>query len=121
MKIHKSTVAEIGKSHPRSRAIEQVILDLLKSRDMRPGDSINIILAQYEVERRGINTIDFSAGVVLLLERGLLDMQGNVFYLTDAGFDALRWDERGVQAQGACPHNSAFDPTDAAWQSVLAA
>lgn len=121
MKHQKSTVAEIGKPHPRSGATELVILDLLLSRDMRPGDSINIILAQYEVEQRGIGTIDFSVGVVQLLERGLLDMQGNVFYLTGAGFDALRRDNRGGRAHGAYPHNTACDPADATWRSALAA
>ncbi|MBI2354124.1 MAG: hypothetical protein HYV06_03685, partial [Deltaproteobacteria bacterium] len=98
MKHQKGQFAEIGKPHPRSGAIDQVILDLLQSRDMRPGDSINIILAQYEVEQRGFNTVDFSTGVVQLLERGLLDMQGNVFYLTGAGFEALRRDRRGGYA-----------------------
>ncbi|MBI2355407.1 MAG: hypothetical protein HYV06_10375, partial [Deltaproteobacteria bacterium] len=67
------------------------------------------------------NTVDFSTGVVQLLERGLLDMQGNVFYLTGAGFEALRRDRRGGYAQGVCPHNSSSDPADAAWRSVLAA
>lgn len=90
MNLWKSATAENGEEHLQSRAIEPVILDLLRSRDMRPGDSINIILAQYESERRGISTAEFSAVVVRLLERGLLNIQGNAFYLTEAGFAALR-------------------------------
>lgn len=94
MNLRKCASAESGEGHLRSRAIERVILDLLQSRDMQPGDSINIILAQYESERRGINTGEFSAVVVRLLERGLLNMQGNAFYLTDEGFAALRREGR---------------------------
>jgi hypothetical protein len=86
------------KDYPRDGATKQAILELLQSRDMRPGDSINIILAQFEVERRGIDHTEFSVGVVQLLDNGLLDMQGNTFYLTDAGFDALRHGKEHARA-----------------------
>ena len=77
-------------SHVQDGATRQAILELLQSRNMRPGDSINIILAQFEIERRGIDNNKFSTGVVQLLDSGVLDMQGNAFYLTHAGFEALR-------------------------------
>lgn len=80
----------MGGQDARDAATRQAILDVLQARDMRPGDSINIILAQFEIERKGINTTEFSVGVVQLLDNGLLDMQGYVFYLTEAGFEALQ-------------------------------
>jgi len=73
-----------------NEAALQAIIDLLQSRNMQAGDSINIILAQFEIERKGIGKNAFSAGVVLLLDRGWLDMHGNVFYLTYLGFEALK-------------------------------
>lgn len=84
--------------YPEDGATRQAIFELLQTRDMRPGDSINIILAQFEIERKGIGNTEFSAGVVQLLDSGLLDMQGNAFYLTDAGFEALRHGTSGTYA-----------------------
>ncbi len=80
-----------NESHVRDGATRQAIFELLQSRDMRPGDSINIVLAQFEIERKGIDNNEFSAGVVQLLDNGVLGMQGNAFYLTHAGFEALRY------------------------------
>jgi len=68
----------------------RAIINLLQSRNMQPGESINIILAKFEMERKGIGRNAFSVGLVLLLDRGWLDMQGNVFYLTPLGFEALK-------------------------------
>jgi hypothetical protein len=82
----------------QNKAARQAIIELLLVRDMRPGDSINIILAQFEIERKGIDNTEFSVGVVQLLDNGLLDMRGNAFYLTDAGFEALRCGTHGVYA-----------------------
>ena len=91
----QNTIVENDAKYQQALAIEQAILDLLHSREMLPGDSINIIHAQYEIERKGIDRNDFSTGVVQLLDRGLLDMRGNVFYLTNAGFKALNRDDSG--------------------------
>lgn len=71
----------------------RAVIDLLQSRNVQAGDSINILLAQFELERRGIDKKEFSAGVVLLLGRGWLDMQGNVFYITPIGYQALMRDK----------------------------
>lgn len=90
MKQYNAIGAEHDRAHLRDSTTRQAILELLHARDMRPGDCINIILAQFEIERRGIGNTEFSAGVVQLLDNGLLDMQGNAFYLTDAGFKVLR-------------------------------
>ncbi len=98
MKEQTGTVREHDGDYRLDGATGQAILELLKARDMRPGDSINIILAQFEIERRGIGNNEFSAGVVQLLNKGLLDMQGNAFYLTNAGFEALRHGKSGAHA-----------------------
>jgi len=90
MNTPMKTDTEHEKTHLRDRATRQAIFELLQARDMRPGDCINIILAQFEIERKGIDNAEFSTGVVQLLDKGLLNMQGNAFYLTDAGFEALR-------------------------------
>ena len=90
MKRQMRTLKGYDGEYRQNGATGQAILELLLARDMQPGDSINIILAQFEIERKGIDTTEFSVGVVQLLENGLLDMQGNAFYLTDAGFEALR-------------------------------
>ncbi len=89
MERQRATFTERNGDYPWD-GTGQAILDLLQRRDMRPGDSINIILAQFEIERKGIGNAEFSAGVMQLLDNGLLNMQGNVFYLTYAGFEALR-------------------------------
>ncbi|HEX9078597.1 MAG TPA: hypothetical protein VF795_03340 [Desulfuromonadaceae bacterium] len=98
MKDQTRTVGEHDRDYPRYEATGRAILELMRARDMRPGDSINIILAQFEIERRGIGNTEFSAGVVQLLNRGLLNMQGNAFYLTSAGFEALRDGTSGAHA-----------------------
>jgi len=90
MSTQMTNDTEHEKTYLRDRATRQAIFELLQARDMRPGDSINIILAQFEIERKGIDNTEFSTGVVQLLDKGLLNMQGNAFYLTAAGFEALR-------------------------------
>jgi len=70
-------------------SVEHAIIEVLLSRDMRPGDSIDIILAQYLAERKGLSRNEFSAGVAQLMDLGLLCLRENRFYLTDAGFDVL--------------------------------
>ena len=87
-----------NESYIQDGATRQAIFELLQSRNMRPGDSINIILAQFEIERRGIDNNKFSTGVVQLLDNRILDMQGNAFYLTNAGFEALRCREEHANA-----------------------
>jgi hypothetical protein len=91
--MQRTAIAPHDGGYPRDKITRQAIFELLQARDMRPGDSINIILAQFEIERKGIDTTEFSAGMVQFLGNGLLDIQGNAFYLTTAGFDALR---RGI-------------------------
>ena len=98
MKEQTQSHAEHDKGYPQDGATKQAILELLQSRNMQPGDSINIILAQFEIERKGIGNTEFSFGVVQLLDNGLLNMQGNAFYLTDAGFEALRRGEERARA-----------------------
>jgi len=98
MKRQMKTLKGYDGEFQQNGATGQAILELLLARDMRPGDSINIILAQFEIERKGIDTTEFSVGGVQLLENGLIDMQGNAFYLTDAGFEALRHGTSGAHA-----------------------
>ncbi len=90
MRYAERTSAHTGECRGQAGATECAIFEVLLSRDMRPGDSIDIILAQHQTERMGIGSIEFSVGVVQLLDDGLLAMRDTLFYLTEAGFAALK-------------------------------
>ena len=68
----------------------KIVIDLLLLSAPRPGDTIDIIRAEHESGRLGIKEKEFCRGMAQLLESGLIELQGNAFCLTLAGFDALK-------------------------------
>ncbi|MEI6306554.1 MAG: hypothetical protein WCP33_07010, partial [Deltaproteobacteria bacterium] len=62
--------------------IERAIFEMLLSSDMQPGDSLDFISAQHQIERKGICRKDFNLGLVHLKDRGLLEMREYRFHLT---------------------------------------
>jgi len=76
--------------HSHDPAVELAILELLRSYDMRPGDTVDIYRMQDDIERKGFGIKQFSAGMVQLLTRGMLSMRNNLFCLTEAGFEVLK-------------------------------
>ena len=80
---------KVEEFYQRDDVIERAILEVLLSFDVQPGDSLDVILAQYHTERKGIRKNEFCTGLVHLMDRGLLRMLEFRFYLTDAGFDLL--------------------------------
>ncbi len=94
-----NTNAEIGHEHPQTFAIERAILEMLQSYDAGPGDLVDVFVVQHEIEQRtGIDRYQFSAGVAQLLSRGVISLMGNAFYLTDAGYEALKQGKGGGHA-----------------------
>lgn len=92
-----NTGADIDQDHPQTFAIEQAIIELLQSCDAGPGDLVDLFAAQHEIERRGIDRKQFSIGVAQLLSRGVISLTGNSFFLTEAGYEALK---RGDNCKG---------------------
>jgi len=82
--------AELDHEQPQTFAVEQVILEWLQSYDAGPGDFVDVFVAQHEIQRRGVDSNQFSAGVAQLLNRGVISLMGNSFFLTAAGYEALK-------------------------------
>lgn len=88
-----------NKGHAQEPAVELVILELLRSYGVRPGDSIDIYRMQEDMGRKGVDIRKFSAGIVQLLDRGVFVMRSNLFRLSGAGFEVLKSGKGGEDVQ----------------------
>ncbi len=98
MTYRTSAKTDHNPDHQRNCLIKRVILDVLLAHKIQPGDSIDVIRAEHEIKQKGINKSEFSEAMVQLLDHGLIEMQGNAFCLTQAGFRAFKQDEQGGHA-----------------------
>ena len=102
-----STSAEFDQEHPQTFASERAILEYMQSSNAGPGDHMDIFVAQYEIERRGIEYSQFSSGMAQLLKRGVISLMGSAFFLTDAGYAALKRDKGVGMCRGSKEGNAA--------------
>jgi hypothetical protein len=98
-------IRETDQEHPHTLAIERAIIELLQSYDAGPGDLVDVFVAQHEIERKGIGHSQFSAGVAQLLSRGVISLRGNSFFLTEAGYEAVKRTEVGGCRRSRHPLN----------------
>lgn len=90
MNMHRNEMTTSdSKRHLEIDVIAQIILDLLKSADMRPGDAIDLSVIEYELGLRGINEKEFKRGFAQLINHGVIDYIGSRLCLTRDGFSGL--------------------------------
>jgi hypothetical protein len=95
MKDQKDGIIKHNREHQKDSLIKRAILDLLLAQKTQPGASIDLILTEHELKRCGINKREFSQAIAQLLDLGLIEMRGNTFHLSNAGFNAFQQDKQG--------------------------
>lgn len=98
MTCHYQRTVPSDRDRNRHHLIKQLIIDVLMSHEMRPGDPIDVIRAEHETTLQGISKIEFSAAMVQFMDHGLIELQGNALCLTQAGFRAMNPREQGGHA-----------------------